>query len=340
MATMRAVANLAGVSTATVSHVLNETRAVSAPVAARVRDAIAQLDYQPDVVARSLRRRETLTIGLLLPSVAIPFFALVAEQIEAAANTAGYSVILCNSGWSLQRELHHLTTLLARRVDGLVCISLGMTADHLAPVLRRQTPIVFFERAMPGLELDAVEIDNFQGAYDATAHLIALGHRRVGCVTGLPNSTLNETRVRGYQQALTAAGLAADPAFMLHGDYSAASGMRHGQALLDRADPDRPSAVFAFNDLMAMGVLQAAQERGLHAPDDLAVIGFDGLPLTAHTSPPLSTVAQPVAEMGATAIAMLLDRIKGNVAEPARVRTFPARLVARQSTAGNHRGVP
>jgi LacI family transcriptional regulator len=333
---MRAVADLAGVSTATVSHVINETRAVSAPLTARVLDAMEHLDYRPDVVARSLRRRETLTIGLLVPSVEIPFFAHVAAQVEAAANDAGYSVIFCNSNWSLEREARYLRDLVARRVDGLVCITLAMTIDHLAPVLRRQTPVVVFERMMPGNELDAVEIDNFRAAHDATDHLIGLGHRRIGCITGLPNSILNEDRTRGYAAALADRGLPFDPALILSGDYRPSSGVAQGRALLDLPEP--PTAIFAFNDLMAMGVMQAAHERGLHVPDDLAVIGFDGLPLTAYTSPPLTTVEQPVAAMCAAAIAMLLDRIKGDPPSQARVETFPARLVARASTVGYAQG--
>ena len=329
---MRTVADLAGVSTATVSHVINDTRSVSAPLTARVLDAMEQLDYHPDVVARSLRRRETLTLGLLVPSIEIPFFAQVAAHIESAANERGYSVILCNSGWSLPRDLHYLRNLLARRVDGLVCITLGLTAEHLAPVLRRQIPVVVFERMMPGVEVDAVEIDNFQGAYDATAHLMCLGHRRIGCITGLTNSNLNEDRVRGYRQALDAGDIMFAPELVYGGDYSAGAGVQHARALL--ALPDPPSAIFAFNDLMAMGAMQAVQERGLRIPDNVAVIGFDGLALTEHTSPPLSTVAQPIAAMSETAITMLIDRIKGGATTSAKVQTFAASLVARASTVG------
>lgn len=332
MATMRKVADLAGVSIATVSHVLNDTRSVSAPLTARVLDAMEQLDYHPDVVARSLRRRETLTIGLLVPSIEIPFFAKVAASIESAANDQGYSVILCNSDWSLPREIHHLRNLLARRVDGLVCITLGLTADHLAPVLRRQTPVVVFERMMPGVAVDAVEIDNFQGAYDATAHLVSLGHRRIGCITGLVNSNLNDDRIRGYRQALHAGDIPFAPALVYGGDYSAESGAEHTRSLLSLPDP--PSAIFAFNDLMAMGAMQAAHELGLGIPRDVAVIGFDGLALTGHTSPPLSTVVQPVAAMSQAAVSMLIDRIKGGVSGGARVQTFAASVVARASTVG------
>ncbi|MGH2616412.1 MAG: LacI family DNA-binding transcriptional regulator, partial [Thermomicrobiales bacterium] len=310
MATIRTVADLAGVSTATVSHVINDTRVVSAPLTARVLEAMEQLQYHPDVVARSLRRRETLTLGLLVPSVEIPFFAVVARDIEAAANDAGYSVILCNSGWSLDRELQYLNNLLARRVDGLLCISLDMTAEHIAPLLRRHTPVVLFdEGTMRGIELDAVEIDNFQGAYDATAHLLDLGHRRIGCIAGLNNSPLNDARIRGYRQALAERGIPFDSGLLYSGDYSADSGLQHARAMLDAPIP--PTAVFAFNDLMAMGVMQAAHERALRIPDDVAVIGFDGLALTEHVCPPLSTIAQPTAAMCAAAIGMLLDRIKG-----------------------------
>jgi LacI family transcriptional regulator len=338
VATIRTVADLAGVSTATVSHVINDTRAVSAPTAARVLDAMAQLHYHPDVVARSLRRRETLTLGLLVPCVEIPFFAVVARDVEAAANEAGYSVILCNSGWSLDRERQYIHNLLARRVDGLLCISMDMTAEHIAPLLRRNTPVVLFdEGTMRGIELDAVEIDNFQGAYDAVAHLVALGHRRIGCIAGRGASPLNDARIRGYQQALDGAGIPFDVSLLRSGDYSAESGLEHGRALLDAPLP--PTAVFAFNDLMAMGVMRAAHERGLRIPADLAVIGFDGLPLTAFTSPPLSTIEQPVAAMSAAAIAMLLDRIRGTAPSEPRVKTFQATLVARASTVGYAAGV-
>jgi LacI family transcriptional regulator len=331
VATIRKVADLAGVSTATVSHVINDTRAVSGALTTRVLNAMEQLDYQPDIIARSLRRRETLTVGLIVPSIEIPFFARVAAGIEAAANDVGYSVILCNTGWSLSREVHYLNNLLARRVDGLLCISLAMSAEHIAPVLRRRTPVVIFERTMPGVEVDAVEIDNVQGAFDATAHLLDLGHRRVGCITGLPNSNLNEERIHGYRQALTERGIPFDPSLLRMGDYTAAAGVRESLALLRLPQP--PSAIFAFNDLMAMGVIQAVQERGLRIPADVAVIGFDGLAITEHCYPPLSTIEQPVAEMSAAAIALLLDRIKGGAA-PARVQTFVAKLVTRTSTVG------
>lgn len=314
------------------SHVLNGTRSVSSPLKERVLDAMEQLQYRPNVVARSLRRHETLTLGLMLPSVEIPFFARVAGCIEAAAEKAGYSAILCNSGWSLGRELSYLNNLLARRVDGLVCISLAMAAEHIAPVVNKGTPVVIFERTMPGIELDAVGINNFKGAYDATAHLIRLGHRRIGCITGLINSELSKDRVAGFRQALQDAGAEFDPTLLYSGDYTAESGVRHARAFL--AMPKRPTAIFAFNDVMALGAMQALSERGLRAPEDMAVIGFDGVALTEHTCPPLSTVSQPVAQMSKIAMDLLLSRINGTAPREARVVIVEPELVVRASTVG------
>ncbi|HEX5689740.1 MAG TPA: LacI family DNA-binding transcriptional regulator, partial [Roseiflexaceae bacterium] len=203
-----------------------------------------QLGYHPDAVARSLRRRQTLTIGLFVPSLEIPFYAWLAGSIESAAHASGYNVILCTSGWSLQRELSAIDELLARRVDGMVCISLEVRAEHIRPVLKRGTPVVWFERTVPGIDLDAVFVNNAKGAYDATRHLIELGHRRIGCITGLVNSQLSGERVLGYRQALADAGLGFDERLIQRGDYMPPSGQQGTEALLELADP--PTAIFAF----------------------------------------------------------------------------------------------
>jgi LacI family transcriptional regulator len=326
------VAALAGVSTATVSHVLNDTRPVSETLRARVLVAMERLNYHPDAVARSLRCRETLTIGLLVPSLEIPFFAWVAGSIETAAHDAGYNVILCNSGWSLQRELLALDEFLARRVDGMVCISLEVRAEHIRPVLKRGTPVVWFERKVSGIDLDAVFVNNSKGAYDATRHLIELGHQRIGCITGLVNSQLTDERLGGYRKALAEAGIDFDPNLIEHGDYMPPSGRQGADRLLARPAP--PTAIFAFNDLMAMGALQAIKYRGRRVPDDVAVIGFDGVALTEHIYPALSTIEQPIPEMAATAIKLLLDRINGNAPAHARVVIADPKLIVRASTVG------
>jgi LacI family transcriptional regulator len=333
VATIRDVAQLAGVSTATVSHVLNSTRAVSDLSKERVLAAMEQLHYQPNAVARSLRMSETLTIGLIVPDVEIPFFAKVARSIEAAANDVGYNVILCNSGWSLNQELLYLDNLLARRVDGLICISLLMTSEHVAPLLKRHTPVIWFEQTRTGGLFDSVVIDNFKGAYDATTHLIAHGHRRIGCILGLPNSQLTIDRLAGYRHALHEHGLPFDDTLLCAGDYTPPTGLAGMRRLLDLPDP--PSAVFAYNDMMALGAMQAVSERGLRVPDHIAVIGFDGIALTEHTCPPLSTVEQPIAEMSRLAIDMLLDRINDRAPRESRTVVVQPHLVCRASTLGS-----
>lgn len=332
MTTIRQVARLAGVSTATVSHVLNGTRSVSEQLRERVLVATDRLQYQPNVVARSLRRRQTLTLGLMLPDVEIPYFARVARNFERAANRAGYSVILCNSGWSLSDELEYLNELMARHVDGMLCVTFATAAEHLAPVVDRNIPVVLLERTIPGIELDAVRIDNFQGAYDATVHLLQLGHRRVGCITGLDNSQLSEDRLAGYRQALLDWGVEFAPELLRVGDYTVDTGVSQGRALIAELRP--PSAIFAFNDMMALGAIQVLNECGLRVPDDIAVIGFDGVPLTAHTTPPLSTVEQPVPEMCDLALDLLLNRISGEAPAEPRVIVAIPQLVARASTVG------
>lgn len=332
MATIRDVAQLAGVSTATVSHVLNNTRVVSEAARDRVLAAMEQLSYQPNAVARSLRVSATLTIGLIVPDVEIPFFARVAHCIEAAANEVGYNVILCNSGWSLEQELRYLDNLRARRVDGLICISLSMTGEHVAPLLKRHTPVVWFEQTRLGGPFDAVVIDNFKGAYQATAHLIERGHRRIGCILGLVSAQLTVDRIAGYRQALSDHGLPFDEALLYAGDYTPPTGLAGAHHLLNLPMP--PSAIFAYNDMMALGAMQAISERGLHVPAHVALIGFDGIALTEHTCPPLTTVEQPIAEMSRTAISMLLDRINNRAPNKSRIAVAEPRLICRASTLG------
>lgn len=332
MASIRDVAELAGVSTATVSHVINGTRYVSSELTERVRAALLELDYQPDAVARSLRRGETLTIGLIVPSLEIPYFASVAYSIERAASNHGYNIILCNSDWQRSKEVVHLQNLIARRVDGLICISAGMSTDQIEPVVNAGTPVVTFERPLLGSGLDAVSIDNYRGAYSATKHLLELGHRRIAVVTGLSMSTLGSERLKGYQQALLEAGIEADPDLVFSGDYLPKTGRDATEWFLELEAG--PTAIFAFNDLMAIGVLQVLSEQGVHVPEGIAVVGFDDIPLSQYTSPALTTIRQPLEEMGNIAVELLLERIWSEEPYEAKHVKLEPKLVIRASTAG------
>ncbi|BDG62356.1 LacI family DNA-binding transcriptional regulator [Caldinitratiruptor microaerophilus] len=334
-ATIRDVARAAGVSQSTVSRALNGSGYVSPATRARVLAAAAQLHFRPSHVARSLVSKATHTLGLLLPDITNPFFPAIARGVEDAAARAGYAVILCNTDRDPAHEEHYLAILRQRQVDGLVLIASSAAVGHR--IARADFPaVVFVDRVPPGAEADAVVVDNREGVRTATRHLLGLGHRRIAFVGGSAGSGTSEDRLAGYLAALAEAGLNPDPGHIRAGDFTYDGGYAAGRALL--GSPDRPTAVVAANDLMAIGVLRAAAELGLRVPDDVAVVGYDDIPLAGMLNPPLTTVAQPTYEMGERAARMLLERLAGKAPpEPRRV-VLPARLVVRRSCGAGRDG--
>ena len=330
MASIRDVAELANVSTATVSHVINDTRYVSPQLKERVEAALLELDYHPDAVARSLRRGETLTFGLIVPDLEIPFFASVAYSIERAAAIHGYSIILCNSNWEKDREEVLLQNLIARQVDGLICISAGMNIARIEPIVNVGTPVVTFERKLIDSGLDAVSIDNYQGACIAVKHLLELGHRRIAAITGRAMSLVNEERLEGYFGTLREAGIEPDREYVFAGNYQPESGKRAALQILSL--PARPTAIFAFNDLMAIGALRVLGENGVRVPQDISVMGFDDIPICQYANPTLTSVRQPIEEMGSMAVDLLLQRIRSDDHYRASHVRLQPELIVRTST--------
>jgi len=328
MATIREVAKAASVSSTTVSHVINGTRYVSEAVRTRVLGAINALGYQHNVLARSLRRGETHTIGLILPDSANPFFAKVGRSIEAAAFDLAYSVVLCNSEGNLAREQHYTEVLTKKQVDGIIFVAAGDRTKSLSVLLGRRAPFVVIDRDLPDVRADAVLADNRQGGHLATRHLLALGHRRIACISGPSNVTPSAERVTGYRQALTEADLPIQENLILRGDFHLESGWAAASELLRRPIP--PTAIFACNDLMAIGAIRAAAELARRIPEDLAVVGFDDIELSAYSVPPLTTILQPTADMGRRAVQLLMDRI-GDPGLPHRREIFPTTLTVRAS---------
>ncbi len=325
---MQDVAERAGVSVSTVSHVINGTRYVSPELTERVRAAMAELRFQPNAVARSLRRKETLTLGMIVPDNANPFFALLAHAVENACYERGYSLILTNSGGDLARELANINVLLGKQVDGLILAAVGLSSRDLKQVLR-SAPVVLVDRNLPGVEADALLVDNLGGGRQATQHLIELGHRRIGCITGPSTTTPSADRVTGYRAALEEAGIPVDETLIARGDFQFAGGYTGAQALL--ALPVPPTAIFACNDLMAMGAIAAAAERGLRVPADLSIVGFDNSTLAAYTTPALTTIAQPITEIGQLATEMVIRRSQQpDMARQHRI--LDTKLIVRQST--------
>ncbi len=330
MVTMKDVAERAGVSVATVSHVINKTRFVSDPLRQRVERAMEELDYQPDAVARSLRRRETHTIGLIVPDNSNPFFAEVARGIEDRGFELGYSLILCNSDSRLEKELAYLDVLTSKRVDGIVFIGVTAKSQHVESLVNSGTPVVIVDRKMPSVLADAVLVDNFHGGYEATRHLLDLGHRRIGCITGPSDLTPSADRVAGYRTALEEFGVGPDDDLLVKGDYYALSGERAVWRFLELDRP--PTAIFACNDLMAIAAMKALADNGLRVPQDVAVVGFDDIALASYVNPPLTTVIQPKHEMGTTAMEVLHKRIKGEGVETRQEILLECQLVVREST--------
>ncbi len=328
--TMRDVAERAGVSITTVSHVINQTRIVSDETRGRVLTAMADLGYQPNVLARSLRRKETYTIGVIVPDSADPFFAEVVRGIEDASFERGYTITLCNSDGDQDKELLYTNALTEKQVDGILFLAAGgKSSEHIYSLQKRGVPLVVVDRHIPNIALDSVQIDNAWGGRRATQHLVELGHRRIGCITGPSDLTLSADRVTGYRHALREGEIPIDEVLIVKGDFEYDSGYRAARYLLAMTEP--PTAIFACNDLMAVGVISAAQELGRQVPTDLSVVGFDDIRLASFINPPLTTIAQPKYEIGLTATTMLLERISDPDMPPRR-RTLEAKLLVRRSS--------
>jgi LacI family transcriptional regulator len=329
MSTIREVASRAGVSPTTVSHVINNTRFVSADARQRVLDAMSELNYRPNVLARSLRRGETHTLGLILPDSANPFFAEIARAIEDVAFSAGYSVIIGNSENQLSKEQIYVEVLVNKQVDGLIFVTTGDQSSSLESLVRDGLPVVVVDRRLSGLQVDTVLTDNLQGGLSATRYLLELGHRRIACVTGPSNLTPSAERVIGYRRALEEYGVSPDENLILRGNFHPDSGYRATLELL-RCQPP-PTAIFVCNDMMAIGALRALGEAGLRVPEHCSLVGFDDIELASYVIPPLTTIGQDKTALAEAAVTLLLERI-ADPDLPAQNRVLPTKLIERLST--------
>jgi LacI family transcriptional regulator len=328
--TIKDVAQRAGVSPSTVSHVMNNTRYVEPQTRERVLRAMADLNYQPNRLARSLRNQKTNTLGVLLPNSANPFFAQVLLGIEDASFARNYSVILGNANDDPERELSHLEVLASKQIDGVLLISTGAYAQALELLARHNMPTVMVDRSPGERPIDSIMVDNAGGGRVATEYLITLGHQRIGCITGPLLLTPSADRVVGYRSALRKAGIAPDEALIVPGDFSHEGGYRAAERLLRLGPP--VTAIFACNDLMAVGAIRAVHEAGLRVPHDVSVVGFDDIPLSSFIVPPLTTVAQPAEELGRIAVDLLVQRLRDRHA-PVQQRQLGVHLVERDSCA-------
>ena len=330
MATMKQVAERAGVSTSTVSHVINNTRKVSADVRERVLAIIAETRYIPSAVARSLKNDRTNTIGMMVPNSSNPYFAELIQGIEDAAFKLSYNIILCNAYDDPRKQAAYLRVLLEKRIDGLILVSSGADADLADQLRTASVPMVLVDREVAGVDADFIESNHEEGGYLATRYLIELGHRDIACVSGPEQLQPSRDRVAGYCQALQEAGIAFHAAWLLHSDFTSEGGYKAFEHLLGLATP--PTAIFAGNDLMAIGGICAAAEAKVRVPQDLSVIGYDDIALASFATPRLTTMAQPKHKMGEMITNLLLARIAGGDT-PYKRELLRTTLVERQSTA-------
>ncbi|MFI9646046.1 LacI family DNA-binding transcriptional regulator [Streptomyces sp. NPDC052040] len=326
MPSIKDVAAAAGVSVATVSRVLNGHPSVSADARTRVLAAVEALGYRPNAVARSLRTDQTRTLGLVISDVLNPYFTLLARSVEEEARALGYSVIIGNADERPDLQDHHVRTLLDRRIDGLLVSPTCGGSPLMLDAARDGTPMVFVDRWIGGVDVPVVRADGRTAVYDLVAHLHALGHRRLAIIAGPAATTTGSERVEAFRAALGDYGLPLPDAYIGQGDFQAESGRRATERFLDLAEP--PEVVFAADNLMALGALDAVRARGLRVPDDIALAAFDDIPWFVHTDPPVTAIAQPTRELGRAAVRALVDRIEGR---PPESVTLPARLVVRRS---------
>ena len=309
MATMKDVARLAGVSTSTVSHVINNNRFVSDAIREKVTSAIRELNYAPSALARSLKLNQTQTIGMLLTASSNPFYAEIVRGVEHSCYERGYSLILCNTEGDKERMDRNLETLLQKRVDGLLIMC---TESHLpsSEILERypSIPSVMMDWAPFEGGSDLIQDNSLLGGETATRYLISRGYTRIACIAGPHDKTPARLRLEGYQRAMAAAGLSVPAEYIVESDFEFQGGFNAMQQLLALTSP--PQAVFTSNDAMAVGVYHAAYLAGIRIPQDLAVMGYDDIELARYMTPPLSTIHQPKDELGKLAVDTLLQRLK------------------------------
>ena len=333
MATIKEVAKRARVSVGTVSNVLGNDIPVSPELRQRVLSVMRELNYHPSHAARTLKSRRTQTIGVVISDLTNPFFPLVSRGAEDAALKRGYLLNIFNTDDQLDRERRVIAILRSRRTDGVLAVVSphSASAEHLRELMDAEIPVVCMDRMPANLAVDGVVVDNVKGALICARHLIAMGHTSIGMITGPLELQTSRDRLEGYHAALREAGLDPDPDLLKIGDFRFEGGYKLGKALC--LHHPRPSALFATNGTMGLGVIKAIRELGLECPDDVAVAVFDDIPGADVFRPNITVVSQPAYEIGYRATDLLIERITGeNTSRSSIVITLEPELKVREST--------
>lgn len=328
---LKSIANDLGLSVGTVSRILNgkaKQYRISQQTVELVSEYALRAKYSPNLIAKSLQSSQTYLVGLMIPDIANPFFAQMAKNIEQVAFRENYSIILVDAADDIEIEKQQIENLLNRRVDGIIAAPIGTEFSHFMEIQRRKIPLIFIDRYDKKEHIPFITSDNYQGGYDATKYLIENGHRRIALIKGDHAMMPIQERRRGYQNALQSQGISIDPQLEIGNELSIENGYRSTLELLSLLH--RPSAIFALNNLIGLGVLQAFQSLNLTIPDDLSLIVFDDQPYASYLNPPLTTVKQDTEQIGQLAIAFIIQSLKENQA-PFTSQVIPTRILFRKS---------
>lgn len=334
MATIKDVARLAEVSVSTVSNVANNAKFVSEPLRQKVLKAMKRLDYRANNAARSLRGKGSGSIAFMVSDITIPFFAEVLRGMEKSASEHNYNIIICSTDGNIRKEEAYIGMLREKIIDGVIVSSIRGNIEenrHISQLIDDGIPVLVIDRAIKGLHAPSVTIDNKNAAKEAVSYLISLGHRKIGFISGDLLIGINRDRLDGYKEALLEANINYDRFMLREGrDFSVETGYETGLSLLAAANA--PTAILTVNDILALGVSYAIHEYDLQIPSDISLIGFDDIPISRFFTPPLTTVAQPMREMGREAFKLLHRCIIGKGWSDEKSIVLPTKLEIRRST--------
>ncbi|MFJ7637587.1 catabolite control protein A [Peribacillus sp. NPDC097264] len=324
------VAREANVSMATVSRVVNGNPNVKPATRKKVADVINRLGYRPNAVARGLASKKTTTVGVVIPDISSIFFAELARGIEDIASMYKYNIILSSSDENIDKEFHLLNTMLGKQVDGIVFMSGNITDEHVKEFKNSPVPIVLAGSVEESGQVPSVNIDYEAAAFDAVMSFAKNGHKRIGYVSGNLSAPINEKKLTGYKQGLKEAGLSFDESLLVEGDYTYDSGIESFDKFLEAED--RPTAIIVGADEMALGIVHAAQDKGFNVPGDFEVISFDNTRLTLMVRPQITTIVQPLYDIGAVSMRLLTKLMNQELVEGQEKVILPHRIEKRQST--------
>jgi len=332
--TIKDIAKQLGVSVATVSRALRDLPDIHPDTKKMVLDLAKELDYQPNVLASSLVKSKTKTLGLIVPDLGYYFFSTVVKAVEDAAIAAGYSLLIAQTQESFERELTNIQNLSRSQVEGII-ISLSretVNFDHLTRLQRRGIPLVFFDRDSDEIDASKVMVDNEQSAYEAVKHLIENGCKRIAFLAGPINVSVSNQRRLGYLRALEEAGIQADANLIIHSDYFQDSAISKTHQLMKEVN--RPDGILVVSDRLAIGVLIALRELNISVPDEVKMVSFNNEPICSLISPTISSISQPLEEIGRLSVELLLEQIEHKTDNPVpRVEVLKTKLIVRESSA-------